>query len=52
MPNKQTLWVKPPQSTMRRVLSDLVRMESLTDATIVGSSLFLFTFAIIAALMK
>ena len=53
---QQTLWVKPPQSILRRVISDIVRMETATDAVIAGASLFLFTFGfvipIIEALVK
>lgn len=53
MPNpQQTPWVKPPQSILRRVVSDIVRMETTTDAVIVGASLFLFAFGIVIPIIE
>jgi hypothetical protein len=49
---KQTLWVKPPQSILRRVFSDIIRMETSTDAVIAGASLFLFTFGIVIPIIE
>jgi hypothetical protein len=49
---QQTLWVKPPQSILRRVVSDIVRMETATDAVIAGASLFLFAFGIVIPIIE
>ena len=49
---QQTLWVKPPQSILRRVVSDILQMRTATDAVIAGASLFLFAFGVVIPIIQ